>query len=60
MEEYIERAIRLAENHDERLALRRQIIENNGLKTLFTGNPGPMGTVLLEKVKEWQAKNTAK
>ena len=60
VEEYIERAIRLAENHDERLALRRQIIENNGLKTLFTGNPGPMGTVLLEKVKEWQAKNTAK
>ena len=60
VEEYIERAIRLAENHDERLALRRQIIENNGLKTLFTGNPSPMGTVLLEKVKEWQAKNTAK
>lgn len=60
VEEYIERAIRLAENHDERLALRRQIIENNGLKTLFTGNPSPMGIVLLEKVKEWQAKNTAK
>ncbi|TCP97630.1 hypothetical protein EDC44_10111 [Cricetibacter osteomyelitidis] len=51
VEEYIERAIRLAENHKERLILRRHIIENNGLQTLFTGDPSPMGKVLLEKVK---------
>ncbi|USZ15002.1 hypothetical protein NGM44_00955 [Moraxella sp. FZFQ2102] len=51
-DEYIERAIRLAENHEERLALRRHIIENNGLATLFTGNPKPMGEVLLAKVAE--------
>lgn len=51
-DEYVECAIRLAENHEERLALRRHIIENNGLKTLFTGDPSPMGRILLAKVHE--------
>ncbi|MDO4434810.1 MAG: hypothetical protein Q4B71_00145 [Cardiobacteriaceae bacterium] len=50
-EEYIECAVRLAENHEERLALRRHVIENNGLQTLFTGNPEPLGNVLLEKLQ---------
>ena len=59
VDEYVERAIRLAENHQERLALRRHIIENNGLKTLFTGDPSPMGKVLLEKFEEWKAINLA-
>lgn len=57
VEEYIERAVRLAENHEERLALRRHIIENNGLKTLFSGDPRPMGITLLAKLKEWAATN---
>ncbi|OOF82774.1 adhesin [Rodentibacter ratti] len=57
VDEYIERAIRLAENHEERLALRRHIIENNGLQTLFTGDPSPMGKVLLEKLEEWKTAN---
>ena len=59
VDEYVERAIRLAENHQERLALRRHIIENNGLQTLFTGDPSPMGKVLLEKFEEWKATNLA-
>ena len=59
VDEYVERAVRLAENHQERLALRRHIIENNGLKTLFTGDPSPMGKVLLEKFEEWKAVNLA-
>ena len=59
VDEYIERAIRLAENHQERLALRRHIIENNGLQTLFTGDPSPMGKVLLEKFEEWKTANLA-
>ena len=59
VDEYVERAIRLAENHQERLALRRHIIENNGLQTLFTGDPSPMGKVLLEKFKEWKTANLA-
>nr|WP_314789388.1 adhesin [uncultured Haemophilus sp.] len=59
VDEYVERAIRLAENHQERLELRRHIIENNGLQTLFTGDPSPMGRVLLEKFEEWKAENLA-
>ena len=51
VEEYIDCAVRLAENHKERLELRRHIIKTNGLKTLFKGDPSPMGKVLLEKVK---------
>ena len=59
VDEYVERAIRLAENHQERLELRRHIIENNGLQTLFTGDPSPMGKVLLEKFEEWKTANLA-
>ena len=57
VEDYIERAIRLAENHQERLALRRHIIENNGLKTLFSGDPSPMGKTLFAKLTEWRQAN---
>ncbi|MGX2955916.1 UDP-glucose:protein N-beta-glucosyltransferase [Ursidibacter arcticus] len=53
VDEYVERAIRLAENHQERLELRRHIIENNGLATLFTGDPRPMGNIFLAKLVEW-------
>ena len=70
VDEYVDRAIRLAENHQERLELRHHIIENNGLNTLFTGDPSPMGKVLLAKLDAWKAehlpqaeekpKNTAK
>ena len=59
VDEYVERAIRLAENHQERLELRRHIIENNGLQTLFTGDPSPMGKVLFEKFEEWKTANLA-
>ncbi|CBY81406.1 HMW1C, putative glycosyltransferase involved in glycosylation of HMW1A and HMW2A [Haemophilus influenzae F3031] len=51
VEEYINCAVRLAENHKERLELRQHIIKTNGLKTLFKGDPSPMGKVLSEKVK---------
>lgn len=57
VEEYVNCAVRLAENHEERLALRRHIIENNGLQTLFTGDPRPMGRTLLAKLQEWGAAN---
>jgi len=57
VDEYIERAIRLAENHAERLELRHHIIENNGLKTLFTGDPRPMGRMFLKKLGEWAEQN---
>ncbi|WGE31689.1 adhesin [Actinobacillus genomosp. 2] len=60
VDEYVERAVRLAENHQERLTLRRHIIENNGLNTLFSGDPSPMGKILLEKVTEWAKQNKVK
>ncbi|MDG2915720.1 adhesin [Bisgaard Taxon 10/6] len=57
VDEYVERAVRLAENHTERLALRLHIIENNGLQTLFMGDPTPMGRTFLAKLTEWADKN---
>ncbi|WP_066805494.1 UDP-glucose:protein N-beta-glucosyltransferase [Moraxella oblonga] len=51
-DEYVAKAVALAENHAERLALRRHVIENNGLQTLFTGNPQHMGEAFLAKVVE--------
>ncbi|PJG82338.1 UDP-glucose:protein N-beta-glucosyltransferase [Caviibacterium pharyngocola] len=53
VDDYVERAIRLAENHQERLELRRHIIENNGLATLFSGDPRPMGQRFMEKLTDW-------
>lgn len=53
--DYVACAVRLAENHQERLALRRHIIANNGLQTLFDGDPSPMGRVLMEKFETWAA-----
>ena len=60
VDEYVERALRLIENHEERLQLRRQIIKNNGLQTLFRGDPTPMGKVLLEKFNQWEVDNLVK
>lgn len=57
VDEYVERAVRLAENHEERLALRRHIIENNGLQTLFSGDPRPMGVTFMQKLQEWAKQN---
>ncbi|WP_040977277.1 UDP-glucose:protein N-beta-glucosyltransferase [Necropsobacter massiliensis] len=53
VDDYVERAVRLAENHAERLQLRRHIIENNGLNTLFSGDPSPMGEVFYAKLQDW-------
>ncbi|WP_051977456.1 MULTISPECIES: UDP-glucose:protein N-beta-glucosyltransferase [Pasteurellaceae] len=57
VDDYVERAIRLAENHAERLQLRRYIIENNGLNTLFSGDPSPMGEVFRTKLQDWMQAN---
>ena len=43
VDEYVERAIRLAENHQERLELRRHIIENNGFTNLIYRRSKPNG-----------------
>lgn len=59
-EQYVQQAVWLAENHKERLALRRSLIKKNGLNTLFTGNPDAMGEVLWAKLQEKQAAQLAK
>ncbi|HGO5823019.1 TPA: adhesin [Mannheimia haemolytica] len=58
-DEYVDKAIRLAENHEERLAIRRDIIENNKLQTLFSGDPRPMGQIFLTKTQAWLEANNA-
>lgn len=54
IDEYIHCTLRLIENHDERLALRKYIIDNNKLGSLFMGNPNPLGDVLFNKLEEWK------
>lgn len=60
VDEYVAQAIRLAENHTERLAIRRHIIQNNGLKTLFSGDPSPMGKIFLTKVARMEGLSNPK
>lgn len=60
VDEYVEKALRLAENHQERLELRRHIIENNGLQTLFTGDARPMGQTLFAKLEALVKENKVK
>lgn len=54
VDEYIHCVIRLIENHDERLALRKYIIDHHKLTSLFTGSPNPLGDILLDKLEEWK------
>lgn len=49
--EYIEAAIRLIENDEERIALRRDLVARDGVKTLFVGRPEIFGEKLLDLVK---------
>lgn len=57
VDQYVERAVRLAENHQERIALRHHISDSNVLQTLFNGEPSQMGLVLLQKLAEWAEQN---
>lgn len=52
-DEYVECALRLIENHEERLNLRQHIIENDSLQTLFSGNPAPFGEVMRELADQY-------
>ncbi len=57
VDQYIEHAILLAENHADRLAWRRHLIRHNKLESLFDGNPSPLGNALYGKLKEWEGVN---
>lgn len=47
-DDYVNCALRLIENHEERQQLRLDLIANHGLKKLFTGQPHYLGEVLKE------------
>jgi len=49
--DYVAAAIRLVDDHAERLQLRRDIIARNGLETLFTGRPEIFGQDILKRVE---------
>ena len=51
-EEYIQAAIRLIDNYDERMALRHDIIENNKIERLFKGRPNLFGEEIFKLVSD--------
>ncbi|BCQ24167.1 hypothetical protein NK8_23200 [Caballeronia sp. NK8] len=51
-EEYIEAAVRLANNHDERESLRRYMLEKNVVQRFFEGRPEVFGEMVLDLVNE--------
>ncbi|SAK83023.1 TPR repeat-containing protein [Caballeronia pedi] len=55
-EEYIEAAVRLANNHDERESLRRYMLEKNVVQRFFEGRPEVFGEMVLDLVKEQRLK----
>jgi glycosyltransferase involved in cell wall biosynthesis len=59
IDEYVRAAVRLATQHDEREALRRQMIEKKAVERIFEGRPGAFGRHVLALVNA-QAKEHAK
>jgi len=49
--DYVAAAIRLIDDHAERLHLRRDIISRNGLNTLFTGRPEIFGQEIAKRLE---------
>jgi glycosyltransferase involved in cell wall biosynthesis len=50
-EAYVQAAVRLVENHDERLALRRDLLERNAVEVLYRGRPEVLGQKLMDMVQ---------
>lgn len=51
-QDYIQAAVRLIENDEERIALRRQLVARDGVKNLFNGRPEIFADKLLDLVLE--------
>jgi hypothetical protein len=51
-EDYVRAAVRLIDNHGERIALRQALLARNGVKTLFEGRPEIFGEQLLALVTD--------
>ncbi len=52
VEEYVEAAVRLANNHEERESLRRYMLEKNVVQRFFEGRPEVFGEMVLDLVKQ--------
>ena len=50
-EAYVQAAVRLAENHAERLALRRDLLKRQAVEVLYQGRPDVLGQKLLALVE---------
>jgi hypothetical protein len=51
-DEYVKAAARLAEQHDEREALRRRLIEDKAVERIFKGRPQAFGKSVLKLLQE--------
>jgi HMW1 domain 2/HMW1C N-terminal len=58
VEEYIEAAVRLATHHEERVSLRKFMIESNIVDRFFQGRPEVFGEMVLDLLREQQATAT--
>ncbi|SAK43256.1 TPR repeat-containing protein [Caballeronia catudaia] len=58
-EEYVEAAVRLANNHEERESLRRYMLEKNVVQRFFEGRPEVFGEMVLDLVNEQKAAQAA-
>jgi ribosomal 50S subunit-associated protein YjgA (DUF615 family) len=57
VEAYIEAAVRMITQHDEREALRRQLIETKAVERFFEGNPEAFGERVLLLVRDTRKRN---
>ncbi len=55
VEEYVEAAVRLANNHEERESLRRYMLEKNVVQRFFEGRPEVFGEMVLDLVNQQKA-----
>ncbi len=55
-EEYVEAAVRLANNHEERESLRRYVLEKNVVQRFFEGRPEVFGEMVLDLVEQQRLK----
>ncbi|MFM0517104.1 hypothetical protein PQR08_06655 [Caballeronia jiangsuensis] len=56
VEEYVEAALRLANNHEERESLRRYMLEKNVVQRFFEGRPEVFGEMVLDLVEQQRLK----
>jgi hypothetical protein len=59
VEEYVEAAVRLANNHEERESLRSYMLEKNVVQRFFEGRPEVFGEMVLDLVNKQKAEHAS-